>query len=85
MIPLHPLFFWGSFWHLSCIVTTSVSFLDAKHRQFPSIQETIQLFSPAILSDAIPFILLKYLMRPLTGGLKDICAYYLEINASDLE
>lgn len=30
-------------------------------------------------------MLLKYLERPLAGGLKDICACHQEINGSDLE
>lgn len=40
-------FFWGSIWHPSYVLaTTFASFLDLKHRKFPSIQDTIQLFIP---------------------------------------
>lgn len=64
-----------AFWQLLCLSWGSFP---------PSKRQHSSLF-PATSSDEIPFILLKYLVRPLTGGLKGTCACYLKINAFDLE
>lgn len=68
--------FWQQLLHLSWIWNTE---------NFPLSKTQYSSLFPGTSSDEIPFILLKYLVRPLTGDLKDTCACYIKIIAYDLE